>query len=58
MNYPVVPFEVWKQELHEDYTKHGLFAFDALGDGVLRVLWVAGIEPSVNGILQAVSSDQ
>jgi hypothetical protein len=58
MELPDVPFEVWKQQLLHDCTRRGLLAFTALGESVLHVLWAAGIEPSVNGIIQAVSFEE
>lgn len=58
---PSLPFDSWKQLLRRDCElRDKLVAFDALGDDVLRLLWEAGTEPSVNGIMkngEGMSSD-
>jgi hypothetical protein len=44
-------FEEWKSILKKDCERHEKLAvLDALGDYVLKLLWRAGIEPSVRAI--------
>jgi len=50
---PRLDFEVWKERLREDCERlDKLAAYNCLGDECLRVLWRAGTEPSVQGIIQ------
>ena len=54
-----LPFDIWKVCLREDCVREEkLFAFDALGDECLRLLWESGTPPSVQGIIQAQSQEQ
>jgi hypothetical protein len=47
-----LPFESWKEGLHNDCQKQGnLAAYDALGEFVLRFLWETGVEPTVQAIV-------
>lgn len=48
----LLPFNVWKQRLRDDCARcDRLWGFNALGDECLRVLWQAGTEPSVQGVI-------
>lgn len=48
----LLPFNAWKQRLRDDCARcDRLWGFNALGDECLRVLWQAGTEPSVQGVL-------
>ena len=47
-----MPFELWKQRLRDDCARcDRLWGFDALGEECLRVLWQAGTDPSVDGLI-------
>jgi len=52
MNTPSVNFEIWKTRLRNDCQLNGkLQEFSHLDDSVLRVIWEAGTEPSVQGLI-------
>jgi hypothetical protein len=45
-------FEDWKRRLREDCEREGkLLAFTNLGDDCLRILWEAGTESTVQGVI-------
>ena len=45
-------FDVWKLKLRRDCELQGkLFAFEAMGDPILRILWERGLNPSVEAIV-------
>lgn len=47
-----LPFDVWKLRLQEDCKRENkLLVYSNLGEECLRVLWEAGTEPSVQGII-------
>jgi hypothetical protein len=49
-----IAFDVWKERLREDCERQDkLAAFNAFSDYVLRLLWQAGIGPSVNEVSNA-----
>ena len=55
----LLPFDIWKVFLHEDCVREEkLYAFDALGDECLRLLWESGTLPSVQGIIQGQRKEQ
>jgi hypothetical protein len=48
----LVSFETWKKCLRNDCEHNDkLQEFDILGESVLRILWEARTEPSVQGII-------
>jgi hypothetical protein len=48
----LVSFEAWKTCLRNDCQQNGkLQEFDIFGESLLRILWEAGTEPSVQGII-------
>jgi hypothetical protein len=52
MNTFSVSFEVWKTCLRDDCQLHGkMQEFHHLDDSVLRIIWEAGTEPSVQGLI-------
>ena len=49
---PELALEVWKLRLKEDCERqHKLLAYSNLGEECLKVLWEAGTEPTVQGII-------
>jgi len=45
-------FEDWKKRLRDDCARcERLWAFEALGDECLILLWETGTEPSVDGVI-------
>ena len=54
MDEPQLPFEFWRACLRVDCVREDkLFAFEALGDECLQLLWESGTPPSVQGSIQA-----
>lgn len=52
MEPPVLHFEDWKHRLREDCERQDkLLAFTNLGEDCLRILWDAGTEPTVQGVI-------
>ena len=48
-----LPFELWRERLHEDCVHEAMLAvFHILGAVWLTMLWELGIPPSVQGITQ------
>jgi hypothetical protein len=47
-----LPFEDWKQRLRLDCeSKQKMPSFNALSDGVLRLFWDQGIEPTIDDVV-------
>ena len=45
--------EVWKRRLKEDCERQDkLLAYSNLGEECLKVLWEAGTEPTVQGVIE------
>ena len=52
MSTPELLLEVWKLRLREDCERQDkLLAYSNLGEECLKVLWEAGTEPSVQGVI-------
>ena len=52
MSCQKLPFEVWRLRLQEDCERQDkLLAYKNLGEDCLKILWEAGTEPSVEGIV-------
>jgi len=52
MTTPELALEVWKIRLREDCERQDkLLAYRNLGDECLKVLWEAGTEPTVQGVI-------
>ena len=50
---PKLPFDQWKQQLLYDCVRLDvLTSFDALDDVTLRELWLYGIKPSLNAMVE------
>ena len=53
MSTPELLLEVWKLRLREDCERQDkLLAYSNLGEECLKVLWEAGTEPSVQGVIE------
>lgn len=53
---PRISFETWTSRLRNDCERENkIFAFNALDDYVLRLLWKQGTEPSVRGVVAGAS---
>jgi len=53
MGTPQLPFAFWKAALREDCERHDkLMAYSILGEDCLKILWEAGTEPSVQGVIE------
>ena len=51
---PALPFEDWKGRLRDDCDRqHELLAYTTLGDECLQILWEAGTEPTVQGVIES-----
>lgn len=52
MGTAALALEVWKRRLKEDCERQDkLLAYSNLGEECLKVLWEAGTEPSVQGVI-------
>lgn len=52
-----LPFDDWKLQLRKDCELEGkLFAFNAMGEYALKLLWEDDIDPSVKAIVGSVRS--
>jgi len=52
MDTPELHFDDWTRRLREDCERQGkLLAFTNLGEDCLRILWDAGTEPTVQGVI-------
>jgi len=53
MNTPESALEIWKLRLRQDCKRQDkLLAYSNLGEECLRILWEAGTEPSVQGVIE------
>lgn len=49
---PTISFDAWKLALRKDCERNDkLFAYNAFGDSVLRILWERGIDPTCAAII-------
>jgi len=56
MSTPGLGLEIWKIRLREDCERQDkLLAYSNLGDECLKVLWEAGTEPTVQGVIDGGS---
>jgi hypothetical protein len=56
MCIPELALEVWKLRLKEDCERQDkLLAYKNLGEECLKVLWEAGTEPTVQGVIDGGS---
>lgn len=52
MSTPELALDMWKLRLREDCERRDkLLAFSNLGEECLKVLWEAGTEPTVQGVI-------
>lgn len=52
MSTPELALDVWKIRLREDCERQDkLLAFTNLGEECLKVLWEAGTQPTVQGVI-------
>ena len=53
MSLQALAFDVWKMLLRQDCERQDkVLAYSNLGEECLKILWEAGTEPSVQGVIE------